>query len=128
MTERKIDPMKYAGMSPQDAERAMMEDRRRAIAEDPRTVAALQAVEDREREALFEERERAEEARQRREREAAARWEEERTRRRNLWIAGGGAESEFDSAWPEIKDRLLMERVSGAEERRRREAFAGFKL
>ncbi len=128
MTEYKIDPMKYAGLDPQDAERAMEEDRRRAIAEDPRTVALLQAVEERKRAEEAEERERAEEARQKREREAAARWEEERTRRRDLWIAGGGAESEFDSAWPEIKDRLLMERVSGAEERRMREAFAGFKL
>ncbi len=126
--EHKIDPSRYAGMSPQDAERAMMEDRRRAIAEDPATVAAREAMAEREREEEAEERERAEEARQRREREAATRWKEERMRRRNLWIAGGGAESEFDSAWPEIKRQLLLERVSGVEERRRREAFAGFKL
>jgi len=128
MTEHKIDPERYKGMSAQDADRAMQEDEREALNQHPAVVAAREAMAEREREQEAEERRRAEEARQQRERDAEERWEQERTRRRNLWIAGGGAESEFDSAWPEIKRQLLMERVSGAEERRRRKAFANFKF
>ena len=109
--EFKIDPEKYRGMSPEDAARAMEEDERQAINEHPAVVEALQRIEDQKREAAAEER-----------------WQEEYERRLQMWTASGGAESDFDAAWPELRHKLLMERVSGDEERRMREAFAGFKF
>ena len=128
MSEFKIDPEKYRGMSPEDAARAMEEDERRAIAEHPAVVEALQRIEDQKQEAAAEERRQANEARRQREADAEERWQEEYERRLQMWTASGGAESDFDAAWPELRHKLLMERVSGDEERRMREAFAGFKF
>lgn len=75
-----------------------------------------------------EEQRKAQEARKQREQEAAQGWEEEYRRRRDLWVVNGGAESEFDEVWPDLKRQILMERVSGAEERKRREAFGNFRM
>lgn len=126
--EFKIDPEKYRGMTPYEAERAKEQDRRSAIAADPGVRQVKRETEERQRAQEAEERRQAEADRKRREQDAAQAWEEEYQRRRSLWIAGGGADSEFDELWPEVKRQILMERVSGAEERRRREAFANFRL
>ena len=126
--EHKIDPEKYRGMSLHEARLAEEEDRRRAINEDPRTIAALQAVEERQAAERAEERRQENEARKQRELDAKAAWAEEYDRRLQLWVASGGAESDFDAAWPDLKHQILMERVSGDEERREREAFSGFRL
>ena len=124
----KIDPEKYRGMSPEDAARAMEADERKAINEHPAVLDALERIEDRKREAEAEERRKANEARRQREAEAEERWQDEYERRLRVWIAHGGAESDFDAAWPELRRKILLERVEGAEERRMREAFAGFKF
>src|SRR5918999_1665925 len=96
----KIDPEKYAGLSREEAERRMEADERRAIMEDPRTVAAFRAM---------DEREAAREA------EVAAEWEKEKESRRHQWVDAGGGEEEFEEAWPELKKGILMERVFAAE-------------
>ncbi|HZY64632.1 MAG: hypothetical protein M3N10_07095 [Actinomycetota bacterium] len=56
--------------------------------------------------------------------DAKAAWAEEYDRRLRIWVANGGAESEFDRVWPDLKHQILMERVSGDEERKRRQAFS----
>ncbi len=66
MTEFKIDPEKYRGMSAAEAEAAMAEDERRAINEHPAVVAAKERIEERERQERAEEREKAKEARRQR--------------------------------------------------------------
>lgn len=119
-----IDPTKYAGMSQQEAAAAMEADRIKAINEDPRTIAALQAVEERQAAERAEERRQEDEARRQRELDAKAAWAEEYDRRLQIWVANGGAESDFDAAWPDLKHRILMERVSGDEERKRHQAFS----
>jgi colicin import membrane protein len=50
MSEFKIDPNKYAGMNVEEARRAMAEDERIAIDNDPRTQAAVRNTERREAE------------------------------------------------------------------------------
>jgi hypothetical protein len=107
----KIDPDKYRGLSLEEAQRRMEEDERRAINEDPRTVAAfarldrLAAEEEAERQRL------AEEAERQREAEVAAEWEREKESRRRQWLEAGGTESEFEEAWPELRKGILMERM-----------------
>ena len=126
--EFKIDPEKYRGMSPEEMARAMEEDERQAINEHPAVVAAVEAMEERKREEAAEERRQANEARRQREAAAEEAWQDEYERRLRVWTAHGGAESDFDAAWPELRRKILLERVEGAEERRTREAFAGFKF
>lgn len=75
-----------------------------------------------------EEKRKANEARRKREADAEERWQEEYERRMMLWTASGGAESDFDAAWPEIRHKLFVERVSGDEARRQRAAFDGFRF
>lgn len=82
--EVKIDPDKYRVMTFFEAQRAMQEDRRRAMEEGPRTQAVLRDMKERERSRQAEEENRAEGERRRREAEAAKGWEEERARRRAL--------------------------------------------
>jgi hypothetical protein len=60
----------------------MAEDEREFINSHPAVVVARERIEDR----------------QRREREARERWREEYDRRMRIWVAGGGAESEFVAA------------------------------
>ena len=122
--EHKIDPEKYRSMSLHEARLAEEEDRRRAINEDPRTQAILRDMEKRQTAERAEVRRQEDEARRQRELDAKAAWAEEYDRRLMLWVANGGAESEFDRVWPELKHQILMERVSGDEERRRRQAFS----
>ena len=128
MSEHKIDPEKYRGMSPEEAARAMAEDEREFINSHPGVVATRERIEEQEREEKAEERRKAEEARRQREADAEEMWQSEYERRMMLWTASGGAESDFDAAWPEIRRGLLMERVVGDEEHRRRAAFDGFRF
>ena len=128
MTEFRIDQEKYRGMSPQEAQAAMAEDEREAINSHPAVVAARERLEEREREEAAEEKRQANEARRQREADAEEMWQSEYERRMMLWTASGGAESDFDAAWPEIRHKLLLERVSGDEDRRRRAAFDGFRF
>jgi hypothetical protein len=113
MAEFKIDPEKYRGMSAAEAEAAMVEDEREFVNSHPAVVAARERIEEREREEKAEEKRKADEARRQREADAEERWQEEYERRQRIWTASGGAESDFDAAWPEIRHKLLMERVSG---------------
>lgn len=123
MTEFKIDPDTYAGMSTEEVERAMAEDERRAINEAPRTVAAFRDMDRRQKEREDEERRQAEEARRQREAEAAARMEEEKRRRKDSWIASRGSEGDFEEAWQEVSRRMLVERFEGHEREREERAF-----
>lgn len=56
--------------------------------------------------------------------DAKAAWAEEYDRRLRIWVANGGAESEFEQVWPDLKHQIFMECVSGDEERKRRQAFS----
>ncbi len=122
--EFKADPEKYRGMSAAQAQAAMVEDERRAINEHPAVVAARERMEERERAEKAEERRKANEARRQREADAEERWQEEYERRLRIWTASGGAESDFDTVWPELRHKLLLERVSGDEERKRHQSFS----
>lgn len=123
MTEHKIDPNKYKGMSLEEARRAMVEDEREALANDPRTIAAARSAERYERERQGEQQRQADEARRQEQAQAAAEWEKEKQRRLLIWIASGGTEAEFDRAWPQLKERLLSERVDAFEREREETAF-----
>ena len=106
MTEFKIDPNKYAGMSPEEADRAMEEDRRKAIAEDPRTQAAIRGQ--RERQEAREAEEVAAQAFADMERRDAsvAELESYRERRLQAWVAQGGLEEHFEEVWPEVRKEV----------------------
>lgn len=115
------DFSKYAGMTAEEMERAIAEDRRRAIEADPRTVAATRAAEQRGTEAKAEQQRQADEARRQQQADAAAELEEEKQRRLRIWELNGGAESEFETQWPAMKRRIVAARTEAAE--REREAF-----
>jgi hypothetical protein len=76
----------------------MEEDERRAIREDPRTIAAFRAQYERKVACEAEERRQAEEAR--RQREAAARWEEEKKSRKRHWVDAGEKVAGGSRNWP----------------------------
>lgn len=56
MTEQQIDPEKYRGMNVQEAQAAMEADRIRTINEHPNTIAAVEAMEERQAAEQAEER------------------------------------------------------------------------
>lgn len=122
MEDSKIDPEKYAGLSQEEAERRMEEDRVRAINEDPRTIAAFRALDERKAAQEAEERHQAENLRRQQGAEVAAQWEEEKERRKRRWVDAGGTKEEFEAAWPELRKGILMERMFAPE--REREARA----
>lgn len=113
--EFRPNPDNYRGMSREEAKRQMEEDERRAINEDPRTKAGFARLDRWVAEQEAEEKRLGEEERREREAEAAAEWEREKEHRRRLWVGAGGAESEFEEAWPELRKGLLMERMFAAE-------------
>lgn len=127
MSEAWIDPEGYRGMNPQEAKRAVEEERRRAINEDPGLQKARREMEERQQAEREEERRAAEEAHAAKETASERAWEEEYLRQLRTWSASGGTEAEFEEAWPEIRRRTLMER-DAENERRKREVFSGFKL
>jgi hypothetical protein len=121
--EFKIDPNKYRGLSLEEARRAMAEDERRAINEDPRTRAFVRNMERREQERQAEQQRLIEEDRHRQRAEVAAALEDERQQRLRIWIARGGTEPGFAEAWPGMLQKILTERTEAAAAEREREAF-----
>src|SRR5918994_7230542 len=79
--EFKIDPNKYRGLSLEEARRAMAEDERRAINEDPRTRAFVRNMERREQARQAEQQRLIEEDRHRQRAEVTAALEDERQQR-----------------------------------------------
>lgn len=83
-----------------------LEERMRELAEEARERREAQAAEERRREAERH-------AKLRRVEEERRQAEEERTKRAvfNSWVANGGAPSEFEAAWPNLKREMLTKRT-----------------
>ena len=130
MTEFKIDHERYRGMTQQQAETAMEEDRQQAIAEDPRTVVAVRGQQER-REARENEEIAAQALADMERRDAAeAELESYRERRLQTWVAQGGLEEHFAEIWPEIRREYLLEKARGSsyEEKLRRSNLSNMSL
>lgn len=97
MEDFKIDPEKYAGLSREEAERRMEEDRVRAINEGPHTIAGFRALDEWKAAEEAEKRRQAEEVRRQQEAAVAAQWEEEKESRLRQWLDAGGTEAEFEA-------------------------------
>ena len=111
------DLNKYRGMTREEANRQIAEDKRRAIREDPRYKAVIRQGE---RERTAREAEVARRRRQKeeqREAEAQARLAAEKERQRRIWRASGNPDSTFEANWPELERRYLMQQMQAQEER-----------
>jgi hypothetical protein len=88
------------------AEEERKQERMRELAEEARQHREAQAAEERKREAERD-------AKLRRSREETAKAEEERTKcvAFNSWVAQGGAPSEVEAAWPNLKREMLTKRT-----------------
>jgi hypothetical protein len=111
------DFSRFAGMTREEANRQMAEDKRRAIREDPRykAVARQEQRERAAREAEAEQRRRQKE--EQREAEAQALLAAEKERQRRIWRASGNPDSTFEANRPELQRRYLMRQWQAQEER-----------
>ena len=111
---------KYRGLSAEEARRQMEEDKRRAIYEDPRTVAAVRAAEKHKRQQEAEAEQRRRQLEEDRRAGARAELEAEKESKRSQWLDAGGDAESFERAWPEIRQQILMGKMLTDEERERR--------
>lgn len=124
MTEKKIDPTRYAGLAPEEKVRRIAEDEHRAINESPAVVSAVRDLERRQAEERAEQQRatvRNEDLQQRRYTEALD--AHYRDRREFYRLAKGTPGEVFDEViWPKLIEQFLLGEEDAVDRERRERA------